>query len=576
MARRSSRHKGLGDKPKGRGVAIDAVGAVLRDAVAQHQAGNLQRAERLYRQVLKHVPNHAEPLHRLALLVHQCGRTEEAIALLTRAVAAEPADAVGHNNLGNMLREQGRMAEAVMAYRAAVRCRPDYINAHFNLAGVLNDQWALEAATECYRTVLRLSPEDAEAWNGLGGAMQKQGRVHEAIEAYQAALRFKADYADAHNHLGLALQAQGNLEAASACYRKAIALEPDHAKAHENLVRSRRYSPADRDDIARLEALVCTPKISEEALMSLHSALGKVYDDCGAFEQAFAHYQAANRLQRKTVHFKREQEIAEASDIIATFDRDFFKRRTDFGNPSDLPVFIVGMPRSGTTLVEQIIASHPRAFGAGELFHISNIVAELPKRLHTHLPYPKCATMIDRALTQSLAEGYLDHLKGAGGDALRVTDKVPGNFFHLGLIALMFPNARVIHCRREALDVCLSIYFHQFGYGHNYAYDLTDIAVYYRQYKRLMEHWHAVLPLEIHEVQYEKLIADQEAVSRRLIDYCGLPWDESCLEYYKNDRPVQSMSNWQVRQPIYTDSIQRWKHYEKHLDELKEMLAEAD
>ncbi|MEE8253706.1 MAG: sulfotransferase [Hyphomicrobium sp.] len=557
-------------------MAIDAVGAVLRDAVAQHEAGNLQRAERLYRQVLKHVPNHAEPLHRLALLVQQCGRAEEAIALLTRAVAAEPADAVGHNNLGNMLREQGRMAEAIMAYRAAVRCRPDYINAHFNLAGVLNDQWALEAATECYRTVLRLSPEDAEAWNGLGGAMHKQGHVHEAIEAYQAALRFKADYADAHNHLGLALQAQGNLEAASACYRKAIALEPDHAKAHENLVRSRRYSPADRDEIARLEALVHNPEVSADALTSLHFALGKVYDDCGAFEQAFAHYQAGNRLKRKTVNFKREQEIAEASDIIATFDRDFFKRRTDFGNPSDLPVFIVGMPRSGTTLVEQIIASHPRAFGAGELLHISNIVAALPKRLHTHLPYPKCATMIDRALAQSLAEGYLDHLKGAGGDALRVTDKVPGNFVHLGLIALMFPNARVIHCRREALDVCLSIYFQRFERGHFYAYDLSDIAVCYRQYERMMRHWREVLPLEIHEVQYEELIADQEAVSRRLIAYCGLPWDDRCLEYYKNKRAVQTASSWQVRQPIYNDSIQRWKKYEKHLDELKAGLAQRE
>jgi hypothetical protein len=234
------------------------------------------------------------------------------------------------------------------------------------------------------------------------------------------------------------------------------------------------------------------------------------------------------------------------------------------------------MPRSGTTLVEQIIASHPQVFGAGELCHIGAMVAGLPARLQTDTTYPECVTMLDERLARSLAEDYLEKLRALGDDAKRVSDKMPANFFNLGLIALMFPNARVIHCRRDPLDVCLSIYFQQFAYGHNYAYDLSDIAVYYRQYKRLMHHWHAVLPLEIHEVQYEKLIADQEAVSRRLIDYCGLPWDESCLEYYKNKRAVQTMSNWQVRQPIYTHSMQRWKHYEKHLDELKEVLAEAD
>ena len=233
------------------------------------------------------------------------------------------------------------------------------------------------------------------------------------------------------------------------------------------------------------------------------------------------------------------------------------------------------MPRSGTTLVEQIIASHPQVFGAGELRHIRAMVAGLPAGLQTDTAYPECVTMLDERLARSLAEDYLKKLRVMGGNAQRVSDKMPANFFYLGLIALMFPNARVIHCRRDPLDVCLSIYFHQFARGHNYAYDLTDLAVYYRQYRRLMQHWHAALPLEICDIQYEELVADQEVVSRRLIDYCDLPWDDRCLEYYKNKRPVQTASNWQVRQPIYTDSIQRWKNYEKHLDELKEMLAEA-
>ncbi len=232
------------------------------------------------------------------------------------------------------------------------------------------------------------------------------------------------------------------------------------------------------------------------------------------------------------------------------------------------------MPRSGTTLVEQIIASHPQCFGADELPHIGAIAATLPGRLQTDHPYPQCAAMIDAPLARSLAEEYLEKLQAVGGDAKRVSDKMPANFIYLGLIALMFPRARVIHCRRDPLAVCLSIYFHRFAYGHGYAYDLGDIGVYYRQYRRLMQHWHEVLPLEICDVQYEELVADQASESRRLIDYCGLSWDDRCLEYHKNTRPVQTMSNWQVRQPIYTDSIQRWKHYEKHLDELKEMLVE--
>ncbi len=568
-----------GRTPNGR-VTADAttttkdVASLFRAAVSKHQAGNVDEAAPLYRRLLAIAPDHADALHRLGLLLQQRGDSQEAVLLLTRAVASRPNDAVCQNNLANMLKEQGRLAEAISAYQAAIRYKPDYANAYFNLADLLLDQAELQAAVACYRQVLRLSPEDEEAWNGLGAALRHQQRLAEAGEAFRTALRIKPDYADAHNNLGLLHETSGDLETATACYRKAIELDPNYTQAYENLAKSRRYGPADGDEIAHLQTLVDSPELSESARISLHFALGKMLDDSGMFDEAFGHYQAANCLKRKTKDFRRERRIAKISENVKTFSNHFFKQRQGSGHQSELPVFIVGMPRSGTTLVEQIIASHPQCFGADELPHIGAIAATLPGRLQTDHPYPQCATMIGAPLARSLAEEYLEKLQAVGGDAKRVSDKMPANFIYLGLIALMFPRARVIHCRRDPLAVCLSIYFHRFAYGHGYAYDLGDIGVYYRQYRRLMQHWHEVLPLEICDVQYEELVADQASESRRLIDYCGLSWDDRCLEYHKNTRPVQTMSNWQVRQPIYTDSIQRWKHYEKHLDELKEMLVE--
>ncbi len=540
---------------------------------ARQAQGKHPEAITAYRQAIKLKPDLAEAHNNLGSVLREQGNPIEAIACCQQALTLKPDFAEAHNNLGNMLKEQGRLAEAISAYQAAIRHKPDYTDAYFDVADLLVDQEELQAAVECYRQVLRLSPEDAEAWSRLGGALRLHQRMGEAMEALRTALRIKPDYVVAHCELGVVLGALGDLEAAGACYRKAIGLDANYTQAYENLAGLRRYGPEDRDEITYLQALVDSPKLSEPGRISLHFALGKMLDDCGMFDEAFGHYQTANCLKHKTKNFRRERCIARTSENVKTFSNHFFKQYQVRGHPSELPVFIVGMPRSGTTLVEQIIASHPQVFGADELTHIPTMAAGLPARLQTELPYPQCATLIDTPLARSLAEEYLDKLRAMGGDAERVSDKLPGNVFYLGLIALMFPNARIIHCRRDPMAVCLSIYFHRFAYGYHYAYDLTDIGVRYRQYERLMQHWRQVLPLEICDVQYEELVANQASESRRLIDYCGLPWDDRCLEYYKNDRPVQTMSSWQVRQPIYTDSIRRWKHYEKHLDELKEMLA---
>ena len=546
---------------------------LLQAALGYHRAGDLDRAMVFYRRVLAEDPEDASALHHLGLITAQRGDLKDATQLLQRAVASDPAASTCHNNLANLLRQQGRIEEAIGAYRAAIRCDPNYVNARFNLAALLFAQGDLVGAEGTYREVLRLTPRDVEAWNGLGGALRVQGRLEEALDAYRAALDIDPNHADSHNNLGFALQARGDMDAARAGYRRAVELDPGHPRAYENMVRTRRYGPEDRAEIERLEQLARNQRLTGDARVSLHFALGKVYDDCAEYAKAYQHFHTANRLQRNKLRFDSEAHRDRIARTIATFDRTFFATRSGYGIESTLPVFIVGPIRSGTTLVEQILASHPQVFGAGERMEMTNLARSLPARLSTSVAYPDCATRIDASLATSLAADHLQCLQRIGGTAERVVDKLPENFMQLGLIALLFPHARVIHCRREPLDVCLSIYLHRFAYGQPFAYDWRDIAVYYRGYERLMAHWRDVLPLEIHEIRYENLIADQEAVSRRLIDRCGLPWDPRCLQFHRHRRDVRTASNWQVRQPIYRDAVQRWKHYEPYLDELKVALA---
>jgi tetratricopeptide (TPR) repeat protein len=380
---------------------------------------------------------------------------------------------------------------------------------------------------------------------------------------------------DAHCNLGKAFLSLGDLDSAEACYRKAIEIDPESSVAWQNLSVAGRFGPDDAATIEALQKLLASPTVTDGSRIPLHFALAKIYDDCQRFDEAFEHYQAANRLKHKTLNFDRKKSPLRVlvSNTISTYSADFFQQRIGYGSASEIPIFIVGMPRSGTTLVEQILAMHPLIFGAGELIYIANIATTLQKRLGASLPYPQCTKLIRESMANTLAREYLEQIRSVAGSAGRVTDKLPGNFMYLGLIALLFPRARVIHCQREALDVCLSIYFQNFlASDHAYAYDLADIAFQYRQYERLMGHWRKVLPLRIYDVQYEQLVADPEAGTRGLLGYCALPWDERCLRPYESKRPVYTASVWQVRQPIYKDSVHRWKRYEHHLGELKEAL----
>jgi len=351
-----------------------------------------------------------------------------------------------------------------------------------------------------------------------------------------------------------------------------LKLDPAMAAPALNMSRARRFSEADLPEISRLEGLLLEPDIAEEARINLHFALGKMFDDCKRYDKAFEHFREANRFKRQRVHFDPEHFNRWVARIQNVCTPKFFERFAGVGDPSERPVFIVGMPRSGTTLVEQILASHPRVHGAGELTTIFDIVCALEHPGADGVKYPEVIATLDDAELQRSVRRYLDTLQEIDPQAARVTDKLPSNFFHLGFIAAMFPRAHLIHCRRDAMDTCLSNFVQMFAEGHYYSYDLSDVAVYYRGYEQIMAHWREVLPIPMYEVQYEELVGNQERISRELVDHAGLEWDDRCLAFHETRRAVRTASNWQVRQPIYKTARKRWKNYGKNLAQLKSDL----
>ena len=351
---------------------------------------------------------------------------------------------------------------------------------------------------------------------------------------------------------------------------RTIALSPGHAGALRELANLKELAPDNPAFAGLIEAVEddAAPPLRRAVL---HMAAGASCHNAEAYGDAFEHYRNGNLL--KDVVFDIHGYTKHVDALIENFDRQHFQRTTDWGNPSDVPVFILGMPRSGTSLVEQILASHSRVHGSGEREEMLQLADRLSEHVNDSRPYPACVDALTEDLSRDIAGHFLGVLKRADPHAARITDKMPGNFHHVGLIATLFPNAKIIHCRRDPRDTCLSIFFGDFVGNHPYSYDLTNLGRYYRQYERVMAHWHDVLPGRILDVKYENLVDKQEDWSRRMVKFCGLDWESGCLDFHKNTRNVRTRSNAQVRQPIYRSSIERWRPYEAHLEPLMTALA---
>lgn len=520
------------------------------------------------------LPDDAEVHYNLGNTLLMLGRPDEAVASYRRALQIRPDDAEAHYNLANTLLMLGRPDEAEAGYRRALQIKPGNAAAHYNLGNLLQDRNRLEEAEASYRRALQIKPDSADIHTNLGNILQDMDRLDEAEASFRQALQIKPDHAEAHSNLGKLLMDRGRLDEAEASFQRALQIRPDYLIVRLSLALARK-AKADDENLAALIAAEqaarnsATPLPAEEAVL-LHFALGKCYDDIGSHEKAFPHFLEGNRLKRATLAFDPDQVARHFASIMQNFDKAALDRLRG-GNPSHLPIFILGMPRSGTTLVEQIVSSCPGVHGAGELPDLKMIT----QRDIEGIAFPDNLHLLDQAQLAAWGAEYVAGLQLRASVASRVIDKMPANFLAVGLIHLMLPNAKIIHVNRNPADTCLSCFTQLFKDGQEFSYDLAELGRYYVDYTRLMEHWRKVLPEGAFlDVQYEDIVADQEAQSRRIIEYCGLEWNDACLDFHRNKRPVKTASMAQVRQPMYKSSVERWRNYEKFFGPLFDALGE--
>ena len=440
----------------------------------------------------------------------------------------------------------------------------------FNKGEAAAAQNRLDEAARYFRQALTLQPDYPDALNNLGVICLTLGQLEEAVSAFRQALKFKPDYVEAHCNLGVIFNELGKRDDAIASFRKALSLRHDYARAYKGLSLLVKYADAD-EELNAMEDLFNKRDTSEEDRKDLGFALGNYFEDLREYDKSFIYFLEANRLKRKSYQYAILYDRDLFARIRKTFSHDFLSSHHGSGNQDRTPIFIVGLPRSGTTLIEQILASHPQVFGAGELPVLVNLTNDVCT-LKSAAKFPECILDLGMDVLKRMGTDYIEKIREYSNDAQYITDKMPHNFLRVGLIKTVLPNAKIIHCMRNPMDNCLSIFKMDFTSPRGYAYDMIELGQYYNLYKDLMAHWEKVLPGFIYTLRYEEMVSDQQHQTRNLLDFCGLPWNENCLTFYKTERRVSTASFVQVRQPIYRDSIELWRQYEKQLEPLRKAI----
>jgi len=472
--------------------------------------------------------------------------------------------ALGHH-------QQGRLDDAEVLYRRSIKADPNHIDATLNLGVLCQQLGRPDDAAAHYRRVIDLKPTCAEAHYNLANIEKDNGNIDEAISGYQSAINLKPDYAAAYFNLGFVLSENGQLQQAGAAFRKVTTLMPEAADAYRQLASVTKFHKYD-DDIKAMEALYHRSGRSEMQRQDVAFGLAKAFEDLGDYAKSFDYLAEGNRLKRASFTYATSEQKVYFERYKNTFDAGLFRKFDRSGDPDATPIFILGMPRSGTSLVEQILASHPNVFGAGELTALSQVISESFGGV-AEATYSDNICNAQPGKFLDIAQDYLGTLRSLSQNARFITDKMPHNFLHIGLIKLALPNAKVIHCRRRPEDNCLSLFKTYFpGNVHQYACDLTELGAYFRLYQGLMDHWHRLLPGFIYDIHYEDLVSDQERQSRALVAHCGLDWDQACLDFHKTKRVVKTASMAQVRNPIFSSSVALWRRYEKQLTPLTNAL----
>jgi tetratricopeptide (TPR) repeat protein len=528
--------------------------------LALEALGRHEEAKRLYEAALAVRPDFVEMHNNLGNVLRALGRHEEAIAHLSRALALAPGYAPAHNNLGNALSALRRRDEAITHYSRALAADPNLAETHSNLGILLAQREGPARAIPHYVRALALRPGFAEAYGNLANALYALRRPHEAIAYYEKAIALKPDQAEAHDGLGNALQAIGELEAAYGAFATAVRHAPRNAEFHLSLAHAKPFTPGD-PRLADLEKLARDlPALDENGQIALNFALAKAYADLDRYEESFAHLRDGNALKRRTVTYDEAETLGSFERIRKVFSAALMQEKRDGGEASDVPVFVVGMPRSGTSLIEQILASHSAVHGAGQLTEFRAAVRGLEA---TGSPqYPEGVPGMSGDDLRRLGATYLRRVRPAAPAAQRIVDRMPANFFYAGLIHLALPQARIIHARRNPVDTCLSCFSLLFTGEQPHTYDLAELGRYHAAYAMLMDHWREVLPAGVMlEVQYEDVVDDPDGQARRIIAHCGLAWEDACRSFHQTRRPASIASAAPVRHPIYRGSVGRWRTY---------------
>jgi tetratricopeptide (TPR) repeat protein len=557
------------------------------------ELGSLDEAAQHLEEALRLRPNFAAAHNNLGVVLLRSGNVEKAVAHFREAIRLLPTCTDAHNNLGSALLRQGFLAEATSHLHTALRLRPDWAEAHYNLGLVLHEQAQLLAAERHLRQALHLKKDSAEACNALGLVLREENRLDEARASFEQALNLKSDDTPAQCNLARLLEDLGDLEGAAERYRHALNCEPRHIDALAGLAHLERGRLSE-PELGRIQEWLNDPELGEANRCRLLYALAHVFDGRGEYDKAAASFEEANALEltrwrRRGQAYDRAEFRRYVDRLEQTFSQAFFDKARGWGVASERPVFIFGLPRSGTTLTEQILASHSQVYGGGELVYAKNdfvALAQLAGGSATvaaaigSIPAFQLEQIfaglarLDPARAQFLAGQHLHWLQELDPSRPRVTSKTPADWQFVGLLAVLFPRARFIHCRRDPRDSALSCWMTQFRML-NWTCDQNDIADQFNDYQRLMAHWRACLPVPILELDYEETVADLEGTARRLVSWLGLEWEPACLNFHQTRRPIRTASATQVRRPIFSSSVGRWRHYKSALRPLFSRLSHS-
>ncbi|MDA9060419.1 tetratricopeptide repeat protein [Candidatus Thioglobus sp.] len=517
-----------------------------------------------YKKALKINPYYADAYSNMGNVLKDKGDLEAAIQSYKQALKIKPDYAQAYNNMGNALKDKGDLEAAIQSYKQALKIKPDYAQAYSNMGIALKGKGDLNAAISSYKQALKIKPDYAEAYNNMGSALNDKGDLEAAIESYKQALKIKPDYAQAFNNMGIALKDKGDLEAAIKSYKQALKIKPDYAEVYRSLSNMHRYKEHD-EYFLKMQSLCQSSSLSDEQRCHLNFALSKASEDLNEISQSFNYLKIGNELHKKILSYDIKQDIELFSQLKKSYPSIALQSVVESGDLK--PIFILGMPRSGTTLVEQIVSSHSEVTGAGELSYVSKFGG----------PTARGAIKPNTKMILEFRQRYIEALKKRSDGRSIVTDKMPHNFLYVGLIFSAFPDAKVIHVNRDPAATCWSNYKHYFiDKELGYCYDLDDTVTYFGLYTDLMQFWLGHYGDRIYNLNYDNLTINQDDETRKLIAYLELEWENDCLSPQHNKRSVRTVSQQQVRQKVYQGSSQQWRKFEPYLNGAFDQLTELN